>query len=208
MKIPKGITSLTGQPIKAGTTLTWTLTCDSSDVGGSAWFSAPSVVNTSEDWLVTRQTHTGEWYMSQQGFVRFTWTAVRDILPGNLECNDHAPLVDFSRLPSRTQITISVNDVENGTANVIGGTDGTLVFRAPRRFSGSYVNHYDNRALRFIDKTGTVTCFPPVTYSYNITSNDPICAEIASNDSSTIYPDGTCVHEEWTSGEITLPTRC
>lgn len=102
MKIRMGITSLTGQPIKAGTTLTWTLTCDSSDLGGAGWFSAPSVANASEDWLITRRTHTGEWYMSQEGFVRFTWMAVRDILPGNLECSDNVPLINFSRLPSRT----------------------------------------------------------------------------------------------------------
>lgn len=124
--------------------------CDPSAVGGPLWFGAPRVCNTSEDWPVTRQTHAGEWYMSQQGFVRFTWTVVRDVLPGNLVCGDNAPLVEFNRPPPRVQITTSVNDVENGT------------------------------------------------------SNDPTCTELGSNDSSTIYPDGTCVHEKWTSGDITL----
>ncbi len=114
-----------------------------------------------------------------------TWCAPR------LVYNDTYPI------RPKTDFTITSNAA--GPDITLGGA-GSLKWTVAKR-------HVPNTAMKFISKSGAQSCYPEVQYSHGERGNFTGCGD-ESNDTSTEYPDGTCVRIQHKSGNVIVPAVC
>lgn len=212
-----GITS-TAATIPKGTVVTWTVTLD-----GSTGYVKPSYMQvpnvnytTSGGWTLSTSPATGT-NIASGGSFTVTWTATADVEASALACgnevqNGGLPALewpDSGRPALGTGVTVTV--ASGGSAPAGGGTVNpkSLKWQVPRRISNS--GGISSAPTRYISSSDG--CYPITRYSYiagNTAAqgtNGSSCGA-GGNNSSTLYPDGTCRKVNITSGQASVPSTC
>lgn len=108
------------------------------------------------------------------------------------------------------------NVIANGATVTFSDSSGNtlLKWQTPRRRPNTATKSY-TRAMKFISKGGSQTCYPIVAYgSFTLNpsymgSDGPKCGESSQNNTSTIYPDGYCAFaQKRGGGDVDLASRC
>lgn len=199
-----GVTTSTGV-IPVGTTLTWTIR-----VQGAFQSYVPNKATSSGgEWTMTMNPDSNTGLGSDGTFtvtLRFdkqqTVTADQQYCVGSIAWTD-------AQYPLRPSATISITS-NAPTGPVNSGGMGTLVYQVPQRHS---TETSSTRAMRYLSLSGTQKCYPSVRYIFKAGqtagqgTNGSSCGD-ARNNSSTIYPDGTCRKVNITSGQADVPQVC
>lgn len=104
-------------------------------------------------------------------------------------------------LPPETTVTASATG-PNSTA-----TASQLSWKVPQRYDGTTSN---NKPHYYISRWGAQTCYPETRYSYfSKSSSSWTACGVDGNDTSTVYPGGSCQRLSLTTGsQNSLPAVC
>ncbi|MGQ4543204.1 hypothetical protein ACUH90_00930 [Dermabacteraceae bacterium P7054] len=195
----------TGTRLKPGQKYTWTVS-SSSSTGG---MDVPNL-NYSQTGRWTLTTNQAAGNPSSSFTVTLTIVA-EDVTDTEIGCN-LALLWDNSNSANSSSITPQT--VVDMTYEANGGEkSGGLKVQMPRRWSRTQGRPMPNTATKFIAKSGNQDKFPSVRYSAwspsvaQYGSNGSTCAEDWSNNTSTVYPDGSCAFVRISGGQATVPAR-
>lgn len=224
-KISTG-TATSPQVIPAGTTVTWNVTMDAStSYSAVAKYTQVPNVNYSKksDWKLTVNPKSG----TNTSSFTVTWTANQDVNPSAFKCNcnDGAQNEQLPALiwpdsggpqisPGVTVTVSSTSSVpakKDSSGNIVDGATQTssLSWKVPRRRSTSKAVDY---ATVYLSKSGQQTKWPSTKYAHvsgstaSMGTAGSTCKESGGNNSSTIFPDGTCSMVQINSGNAFLPS--
>lgn len=208
----------TGTVIPKGTVITWTFRGDLSSTypdGASGVLDAPNLSYTpSANWTLTSSSPAGTTLASGKGSASFvvTWTAVNDVASADVACIMSAnwPGTAGQNDPQLSPgATLTVTSTTAGPSNV-NGQPASLSWQTPRRNSTSARS---NHPRRYLSKSGTSQCYPVTQYGSQggatgaQSTNGSQCGD-GLNNSSTIYPDGTCAFVKISGGQAAVPEKC
>lgn len=206
MRVYLGVDTSTGI-IPAGTTLTWTVNTS----GGTAANNEVPTTNWSagSTWTLTTSPAAGT--VASSYTVTMTFASdlkVADSGPASW-CAAELLYTDVYSISPRTQIAVTSNAATG--SGVGSSTSSSLTWVVPKRNSTSNPSTGAPVATRYVSKTQG--CYPSTTYIYksgNVAArgtNGSTCGD-GGNNSSTIYPDGTCRKVNITGGQATIPAVC
>lgn len=126
--------------------------------------------------------------------------------PSEINC---APALIWTDLyPISPETTVTVTSTATGS-NIAGDTPSSLSYKVAKRYPTS-VNTAGRRPHTYLSKSGGQICYPPVDYRLNAASESTRCGP-DRNDTSTVYPDGTCSFYRTPAGvrgEATIAEKC
>ena len=104
------------------------------------------------------------------------------------------------------QGTTTISDPSLGQAQ-----SSSLQFNVAKRYPVN-VNDTTRKAHKYQSKSGLQTCYPEIKYVMTAASKGTTCGDGANNDTSTIYPDGSCVKIAGTTADQgtqqVIPAKC
>lgn len=118
--------------------------------------------------------------------------------------NDSYTIYPGSRVS--IQGTTTISDPSLGQAKT-----SSLEFNVAKRYPVN-VNDTTRKAHKYQSKSGLQTCYPEIKYVMTAASKSTTCGDGANNDTSTTYPDGTCVKIAGTTADQgtqqVIPAKC
>lgn len=165
---------------------------------------------------VTNYSQNGLWNFTvspksstQTGSFTATFVANTDVNLADVACGLQV-IWDASAYVISGGTKITVSSTSSGSS--VNSTSSSLAYTVARRHSTSAA---DNTAHFYTSKSGAQTCYPAIQYSFfspyqaSTGTGSSVCAAARGNNSSTIYPDGTCDKVVLRSGEQgTVSQKC
>lgn len=176
-----GVTSNDGT-IPQGTTFTWTV-----NMSGGNYTQLPSTSYSRVDaWSLSLSPSSSSGNLSS---FEVTLTVNSDTTPEAIGCGPALVWTDSYLISPGA--TISISSTATGS-NIASGTASSLSYVVAKRYP-SGANDTGRTAHRYLSKSGGQTCYPPIRYTLNSSTQFSDCrASGAINSTSTIYPDGSC----------------
>ena len=195
-----GVTSNDGT-IPAGTEFTWTVSFDNSTTQAPTLSYSPSNL-----WTLTTSQPGGQVVAS--GSFTVTLTVNRDATPSDIGCGPGLVWNETFRIRSGTTVTVTTAATGD---DILRGNPATLRYTLGKQFGT--VSSLSRRPHRYLDKSGGQVCFPEVHYKIIAATTWSNCGDItdAMNNTSTIYPDGSCAFYQsrsGQSGDTSIPEKC
>lgn len=193
--ISLGIKSSTGL-VPAGTTITWKFTMS----GTGAMESPTTNYSQNNNWSLTVSPAPG----TQTSSFTVVFTANKDMTAAEINCGPRLIWNDTYSIKGGN--TISMTSSVTGALSSPSGLSYVVANRYP-----SSVNSSGRTAHKYLSKSGGQACYPDIQYVLTAASKLSTCGNNA-NDTSTVYPDGSCDKITATTAEIggqkVLSGRC
>lgn len=185
--------------VPKGTVFTWTVALD-----GAGSMKVPAT-NYSQNgrWNLSTSAPTGT---DTKSFTVSLSVDADDVTVSELNCAPQLIWADTNTIAPESSLTIT----GSAAGPLVTGTSSSLSYTVDRRYPTS-INSKGRRAHIYRAKSGAQSCYPAIQYLMTPISKHPTCGN-DFNDTSTIYPDGTCAKIAGTTADqgtqITMAERC
>lgn len=193
LAVQLGVSS-TSSTIAQGTAFRWTVTM--SGYGSGAHEVPTTNYSQQGRWRLEVSPATGQ---TATSFTATLTVLASDVTASELNCTPRLIWNDTSSVVGGARVDIA------GSATTSSPTQGqtqasSLAFTVAKRYPAN-VSDPGRLAHKYLSKSGTQICYPAVTFEMTAASKLTGCGDNA-NDTSTTYPDGTCVKLSGTTADI------
>lgn len=133
------------------------------------------------------------------------------VTQSELNCNPSLVWTNLYTIGPGSRVNIQGQATTSGSSQGKGGSS-SLVFDVAKRYPTGINDGAGRRPHRYVSKSGAQSCYPQITYKMTTVSRDSLTCGNDQNDTSTIYPDGTCVKisggAPTSKDDRTLPAKC